>query len=581
MQRKTKTSFLELVPLLHPHIRRLGWGILFMVIYVSCWPVLAWLAGQLIPSIGEGNLTKVFNVVSISLLVFLIQKVAQFLQDILLAAPALRVSQELRKQLFFKLQRLELSSLEKLSSGDITYRLTEDADRVGEVVYKTIQDTTPSLMQLIAVFGYMLWLDINLSIATVLLTPLVAILVSMFGSKVLKAAENSQKQVSDLAALIVEAIQGIPLVRAYAAERWLEDRFEEEINLHREAKYKNLSLLALQHPVVGFIEAAGILAVLIIGAVRIKTGELNTEGFSSYVAALLMLIDPISHLTSNFNELKQGQASLERLKEIENRPKEPLDLKNPTSIGRIEGHIEFKNISFSYKEGLPVINNLSLKIKAGEVVALVGSSGAGKSTLFSLLLRFYTTNKGIILLDGNDINTIKSKEMRRQIGLVPQQINMFSGSIAEAIRIGRKLSDSEIIEAAKIANAHEFIMKLPQGYSTLLQERGTNLSGGQLQRIAIARAVLGNPSLLLLDEATSALDAEAEASVQVGLKQAMKNRTVIIIAHRLATVQEADLIVVMHNGTIIDSGTHNDLLRREGAYKELCERQMIKDFPTN
>ena len=270
-----------------------------MLVFVACWPLLAWLAGQLIPAIGAGDLPRVLRVIGLALGVFMVQKLAQFGQDSLLAEPALLVSQDLRRQLFARLQRLDFGALEKLSAGDLTYRLTEDADRVGEVIYKTIQDTTPSALQLVVVFGYMVWLDWPLSLATLVLAPVVAVLVSVFGARVMQAAERSQKQVSELAGLLGEAIGGLPLVRAFAAEPWLQQRFEEEIDLHRRARYRTQQLLALQYPVVGFLEAAGILAVLLIGAARIQAGGLDAQGFSSYVTALLMLIDPISHLTTN------------------------------------------------------------------------------------------------------------------------------------------------------------------------------------------------------------------------------------------------------------------------------------------
>jgi len=548
-----------------------------MLVFVACWPLLAWLAGQLIPAIGEGDFSRVLKVISLALVVFMLQKLAQFGQDTLLAGPALQVSQELRRRLFARLQRLDFGVLEKLSAGDLTYRLTEDADRVGEVIYKTIQDTTPSVLQLVVVFGYMVWLDWKLSVGTLLLAPLVAVLVSVFGAKVMGAAERSQKQVSELAALLGEAISGLPLVRAFAAEPWLQQRFEAEIDLHRRARYRTQRLLALQYPVVGFLEAAGILAVLLMGAARIQSGDLNGEGFSSYVAALLMLIDPISHLTTNFNEFQQGQASLRRLREIEQQPIEPIDIAEAQPLGPVKGALELKGVSFSYDSAQPVLNNLSMAVQPGQVVALVGPSGAGKSTLFSLLLRFNTAQRGSVLLDGRDLADLKARELRQAVALVPQQSAVFSGTVAEAIAFGRSATPDQIRAAAALANADGFIEALSDGYQSRVEERGSNFSGGQLQRLAIARAVLGNPAILLLDEATSALDADSEAAVQQGLKQAMAGRTVLVIAHRLSTVQEADQILVLEKGRIVEQGNHQSLMTQAGRYRELCQRQMIQE----
>ena len=569
-------GFRRLWPLLKPHRRPLLLGGVCMLVFVACWPLLAWLAGQLIPAIGAGDFSKVLRTVAAALAVFLVQKIAQFGQDTLLAGPALRVSQELRRQLFARLQRLDFAALEKLSAGDLTYRLTEDADRVGEVIYKTIQDTTPSALQLVVVLGYMIWLDWPLALATLLLAPLVALMVSAFGARVMTAAERSQKQVSDLAALLGEAIGGLPLVRAFAAEPWLQERFDTEIDLHRRARYRTLELLALQHPVVGFIEAAGILSVLLIGAARIKAGGLDSQGFSSYVAALLMLIDPISHLTTNFNEFQQGQASLRRLRAIESEPVEPPDHPGARPLGTVSGELVLDGVSFGYKRGSPVLRQLDLHIRPGQVVALVGPSGAGKSTLFSLLLRFNTAQSGRVLLDGQNLADLRARDLRRAVALVPQQSSVFSGTVAEAIAFGREANREEIRQAARLANATDFIERLPGGYDSRLEERGSNFSGGQLQRLAIARAVLGNPAVMLLDEATSALDAEAEEAVQQGLQQAMAGRTVLVIAHRLATVQEADLIVVLDGGRIVQQGSHDALMASGGRYRELCERQFIR-----
>jgi ATP-binding cassette subfamily B protein len=572
-------GFRRLWPLLEPHRRRLTAGAFCILVYVACWPLLAWLAGQLIPAIGDGNLSAALRAIGLALLVFLLQKLAQFGQDTLLAGPALKVSEALRRQLFARLQRLDFAALEKLSAGDLTYRLTEDADRVGEVIYKTIQDTTPSLLQLVVVLGYMLWLDGPLALTTLLLAPLVALLVSAFGAQVMAAAEHSQQRVSQLAALLAEAIGGLPLVRAFAAEAWLQQRFDTEIAEHRQARYRTLRLLALQHPVVGFLEAAGILTVLLLGTWRIQAGGMTAQSFSSYVAALLMLIDPISHLTTNFNEFQQGQASLRRLRAIEAEPVEQPDRADARPLGPVRGALRLEGVSFGYDPAQPVLRELDLQIQPGQLLALVGPSGAGKSTLFSLLLRFHTAQQGRILLDGQDLAALRARELRQAVALVPQRAPVFSGTVSEAIAFGRPASAAQIERAAQLANASGFIEALPGGYGTRLEERGSNLSGGQLQRLAIARAMLGNPAILLLDEATSALDAEAEAAVQRGLEQAMAGRTVVVIAHRLATVQQADQIVVLDQGRIVEQGRHHALLGSGGRYRELCQRQFIQLEP--
>ncbi len=546
-----------------------------MLIYVACWPLLAYLAGNLIPAIGSGDLSKVSSIIIKSLFVFLVQKTAQFGQDVFIAKPSLEISEVMRGNLFSRIQKIKMNSVENISAGDITYRLTEDADRVSEVIYKTAQDTIPCTLQLLTVIIYMFYLDWSLTISTFVLAPLIILSVNSFGRRVLIASEKSQESTSHLAGLIGESINGMSTIRAFAAENWIIKRFYKRLSTNKKAKYKTLKLLAFQHPVVGFVEAFGILAILGLGAARINLGLLTSEEFSSFFAAILMLIDPISHVSTNFNDYKQAEASIKRLKNINLEPIED-DKEDLTRISNIEGNIRFEKVNFAYKNNNQVLKNINLEIKKGEVTAFVGASGAGKSTMMSLILKFLTPNNGEIFIDDKNLKLLKTKDIRKNIALVQQQPFLFSGKIIDVIRMGRNFTKEEVVESARKSNAHNFIQKLPDSYETKITERGSNFSGGQIQRIAIARAILGNPSILLLDEATSALDAESEAEVQEGLNRAMKNRTVIVIAHRLATTQEADKIVVFNKGEIVDVGKHIDLLDKKGIYKELCEKQLIK-----
>jgi len=546
-----------------------------MLIYVACWPLLAYIAGNLIPAIGSGDLSKVSSIIIKSLFVFLVQKTAQFGQDVFIAKPSLEISEVMRGNLFSRIQKIKMNSVDNISAGDITYRLTEDADRVSEVIYKTAQDTIPCTLQLLAVIIYMFYLDWSLTVSTFVLAPLIILSVNSFGRRVLTASEKSQESTSNLAGLIGESINGMSTIRAFAAESWIENRFYKRLSTNKKAKYNTLKLLAFQHPVVGFVEAFGILAILGLGAARINLGLLTSEEFSSFFAAILMLIDPISHISTNFNDYKQAEASIKRLKNINQEPVED-DKENLRRISNFEGNISFKKVNFAYKKDNQVLKNINLEIKRGEVTAFVGASGAGKSTMLALILKFITPNNGDIFIDDKNLKILNTKDIRKNIALVLQQPFLFSGTIIDVIKMGRNFTKEEVIESAKKANAHNFIQKLPDQYETYISERGSNFSGGQIQRIAIARAILGNPSILLLDEATSALDAESESEVQEGLNRAMKNRTVIVIAHRLATTQEANKIVVFDKGEIIEVGRHIDLINKEGIYKELCEKQLIK-----
>ena len=570
-----KNNILQLIPSITPYINRFIKGFICMIIYVACWPILAFLAGKLIPAIGSGEISTVSNIIINSLIVFLIQKTAQYGQDVYIAKPSLEISEVMRQSLFSKIHKIKMNFINNISAGDITYRLTEDADRVSEVIYKTFQDTLPCVLQLLAVIIYMFYLDWSLTISTFILAPIIVLSVNNFGKRVLIASEKSQESTSDLAGLIGESINGISTIRSFAAENWIKGRFNTKLRSNKQAKYKTLKLLAIQHPIVGFIEAFGILAILGLGALRINLGLLNSEEFSSFFAAILMLIDPISHISTNFNEYKQAEASLKRLKKINMQPMEK-DERNLDKIAKINGKIEFNHVSFEYKKDNEVLKDITLKISKGQVIAFVGSSGAGKSTMMSLILKFISPKIGDIYIDDKNIRSISSIDIRSNIALVQQQPFLFSGRIIDVIKMGRNFSEDDVIKSAKIANAHEFILKLPSKYETNITERGSNFSGGQIQRLAIARAILGNPSILLLDEATSALDSDSEAEVQKGLNQAMNNRTVIIVAHRLSTTQGADKIVVFDKGKIVDSGKHIDLFNKDGIYKELCEKQLIK-----
>jgi ATP-binding cassette, subfamily B, bacterial len=317
-----------------------------------------------------------------------------------------------------------------------------------------------------------------------------------------------------------------------------------------------------------------VLLLLLLGGWQISLGNLTGQEFGSYVVAVAMLIDPIAHLTENYNEFKQGQASVDRIFELLDMQPSVVESPNAIALPRVSGKVEYRHVTFEYESNQPTLRDLSLLAFPGEAIALVGASGAGKSTLMNLLLRFYDPQSGQILIDGTDIRQVTLRSLRRQIGLVPQETILFSGTIAQNIAFGQKVFDLKSVqEAAEIANAHAFISQFPDGYDTWVGERGMNLSGGQRQRIAIARAVLLNPRILILDEATSALDAESEALVQEALERLMRDRTVFIIAHRLATVRRADRILVLEQGQVVESGTHAELLDAGGRYARYYAQQ--------
>lgn len=571
---KTRSNYWQLLPHIRLQWKTIAKGLIGILGYVLATLVLINLAGKLAIPFAQGNVVAIAQITGSCALVFLLRGLFQSIQDMYMAKAALRVAFYLRQQVYAHLQKLNLSYFETAKAGDLSYRLTEDVDRVGEVVNKVFHDFIPCILQLLAIPIYMIYLNWQLTLATVIVAPLMGILVGWFGERLRKYSLKSQNRVSGLSAILAEVFNGIRLVQAFAAENYEIARFGHEAERSLKAKYSAERLKAIQIPIIGFLEALSALSLLIVGAWQISQGNLTVANFFSYLAAAALLIDPIGHTTNNYNEFKQGEASVDRVFELMAIQPTVIEKINAIALPPVKGKVEYRHISFAYKPGEPVLKDISLLVSPGEAIALVGASGAGKTTFVNLLPRFYDPEVGQIFIDGVDIRDVKLHSLRRQIGIVPQETIMFSGTIAQNIAFGQDVFDIKAVkEAAKIANAHQFISQLPEGYQTWVGERGVNLSGGQRQRIAIARAVLLNPQILILDEATSALDSESEALVQEALERLMEKRTVFIIAHRLSTVRRCDRILVIEQGQIVESGTHEELLALERRYARSYAQQ--------
>ncbi|MBW4468052.1 MAG: ABC transporter ATP-binding protein/permease [Pegethrix bostrychoides GSE-TBD4-15B] len=571
---KSRSNYWQLLPYLRPHWRLIGRALISTLVFTACWPIMARLSGELLALLVTGDLPALLRQSGLLAAVFLVHKLAQYGQDSQMAKAALAIVFDLRLRVYAHLQSLSLSYFETTKTGDLSYRLTEDIDRIGEIVNKLFHDATPCVLQLIVVFGYMIYLNWQLTLASLVVAPLMGVLIAWFGDRMLRFSRRSQNLVSDLSALLTEVFSGIRLVRAFAAEAYEIERFAQAAEQNRQAKYAAAWLKAVQFPVVGFLQLLSVLLLLLLGGWQISTGNLTGQQFGSFVIAALMLIDPISHLTDNYNEFKQAQASVDRIFELMQIQPAVLESATAQLLPPVTGKVELESVSFSYQLDQPVLRQLSLRVYPGEAVALVGASGAGKTTLVNLLPRFYDPQMGRVLIDGIDIRSVTLASLRRQIGIVPQETVLFSGTIAQNIAFGQPEFDLAAVQsAAEVANAHQFISQFSQGYQTWVGERGVNLSGGQRQRIAIARAILLDPRILILDEATSALDSESEALVQEALERLMQNRTVLIIAHRLATVRRADRILVMEQGQIVESGNHADLIKQADRYARFYAQQ--------
>jgi ATP-binding cassette, subfamily B, bacterial len=570
---KKKSPYWRLLTYLRPHWKLICIGFFWTLIYTSFWPVLAYLAGQISTNIGS-DLPRLTQVALMGCGVYVLQGIAHYGQNTSMSKISFAVGLDIRQQTYAHLLKLGSNFFSKIPVGDLAYRLTGDVDRMAETVLRILQQFIPAFLQLVVVLGYMVYLNWQLTVAVFVLAPIIALLVGWFGERLQTESRRSQNKSAELASAVTEDFTGIRLIQAFAAEKFSLQQFWQKSEDNRQARYGTERAKAIQYPVVSFLQVSSILFVFVLAGWQISLGRLTVPGFISYLTNIALLIDPISITTNNFNELKQSQASVDRVFELLAEPPLITEKPNAQDLPAITGRVTYENVTFGYTPDQPVLSNLDLMVKPGEMIALVGTSGAGKSTIVSLLSRFYDVQDGSISIDGVDIRDVTLASLRQQIGTVPQETMLFSGTVAQNIAFGQTDFDLAAVEAAaKIANAHQFISQLSQGYSTWVGERGTNFSGGQRQRIAIARAVFLNPRILVLDEATSALDSESEFLVQEALERIMVDRTVFIIAHRLATVRRAHRILVLEKGQLIESGTHDELLQMNGRYARFYAQQ--------
>ena len=506
-------------------------------------------------------------------MIFLLKGICNYIQTVLMSFIGLRIVTDLRNKLYEQIQKQSLSFFTQHPTGLLMSRVTNDVasiqDASSEVVTSIVKDSF-TIISLVCVIFYTDW---KLAFIAMIIFPLTIYPISEFGKKIRKVTTSTQITMATLSSLLQETISGTRIVKAFGMEKYENKRFAGENERFFKLNMKAVSVKALSHPLMEFLGGLGIAAVIFYGGYNVLAGKSTPGTFFSFLTAVLMLYEPVKRLTNVNNTINQGIAGAERVFSIIDLAPDIEDKPNAAELPPVSRGIDIENVTFCY-EKIPVLKNIQLSIKAGEVVAFVGMSGGGKTSLVNLIPRFYDVSEGRILIVGHDVRDVSLQSLRRQIAIVTQQTILFNDTVRNNIAYGSfEKSEDDIISAAKAANAHDFIMKMPKGYDTNIGELGTKISGGEKQRLSIARAILKNAPILILDEATSSLDTEAEMEVQDALDNLMKGRTTLVIAHRLSTIRNADRIVVLVNGEIVEEGDHETLMKRQGEYFRLYNLQ--------
>lgn len=498
-----------------------------------------------------------------------VRGIAGFVSMYSMRVVARRIVAKLRSEAFSKFMLLPVSFFDASTTGVLVSKLTYDAERLANVCSRSALNVLRDILTVMGLVVYMLYLDWRLTLVFAIVTPFMGLYLSKMTPKLRANAKRVQQGVGEMTKVAEEAISGQRIVKIFGAQAYENERFSKVVDKNRQLELRSARIAGLNSLVVEILAALALTLVVYYALGRFTVGE-----FAAFIGALLMLISPIKHISAAAEDFQNGLAAAQSIFEAIDGDVELSD--GDKTIPRARGEIEFKNVSLRYENAKkPAINNLSFSIKPGEKVALVGRSGGGKTTLVNLLPRFYEVQQGLILLDGIDIRSLELSNLRSHFSLVSQDIILFNDTVFNNIAYGvlRDASEAEVIQAAKAANAWDFIQQLPDGMQNEIGDRGVRLSGGQRQRIAIARAILKNAPILLLDEATSALDTESEQHVQAALDNLMQNRTTIVIAHRLSTIENADRILVMDHGEIVESGSHQALFEKNGYYTKLYQKE--------
>jgi len=485
-----------------------------------------------------------------------------------------RIEYDMRKEIFSHIQRLSFSYFDNTKTGQIMSRIVNDLREISELAHHGPEDIFLSVILLIGTFLVLLNINVKLTLVSFTIIPFMIYFMIKFNSKFESVFMEQRRIIADINSRIEDSISGIRVVKSFTNEEYEIKKFDEGNLRFKNQRTKAVRYIGIFDSVNNYSANIAVLITLTFGGLMVSKGEINVGDLVAFMLYIGQFLRPLTIILRFTEDFQNGMSGFKRFIEIIDMKPDIEDKEGAIELENVKGDIEFIDVKFSYDDKRTVLSNINFKIKSGETVAIVGPSGSGKTTLCNLIPRFYEIDEGRITIDGIDIKDIALKSLRRNIGIVQQDVFLFAGTIRENIAYGKlDATFEEIVEAAKAANAHDFIMQLPNGYDTYIGERGVKLSGGQKQRISIARMFLKNPPILILDEATSSLDNESEAIIQKSIEDLAKNRTTLIIAHRLATVKNADRIIVLTENGIEEEGSHHELLRKKGKYYSLYVNQ--------
>jgi ATP-binding cassette, subfamily B, multidrug efflux pump len=550
-------------------------SILFVVLSTLLGILGPYLIGKIIDEyIIPKDLAGTFRLLTFLTLIYIATAVFTWLQTFMMVRVSLQTIRNLRQDLFVKLQTLSLKFFDRRTQGELMSRVTNDIDSLNQALSQSVIQIFSSLLMILGVTIAMFTLNWVLAIVTLLVIPVMIVTTKKIISYSSKQFKKRQRDLGELNGFIEESISGNEIILLFGQEEKVNRQFSEINERLRQSAKAADTVSGFLGPVNNFINNLGLGFVIAVGALLTVKGHASVGVIAAFVTYSRQFFRPINQLSSLLNMMQSAIAGAERVFEVMDEKPDLVDKQNAMVVDSLKGEVEFSHVHFDYDTGKSVLKNIHFHIKPGEKVALIGPTGSGKTTIINLLMRFYDVTEGVLKVDGHDIRDYQLSSLRKKIGVVLQDTFLFSGTIMENIRYGRlEATDEEVIAAAKMASAHQFIKHLPENYHTMITSGGSNLSQGQRQLLAIARAILANTDILILDEATSSIDTNTEIEIQKGINRLTEGRTSFVIAHRLKTIENADRILVIHQGEIVESGTHLELLKKKGFYSEMYESQ--------